>query len=161
MIAYKGLDVLLETLEALAARNDWRLTVAGEGPALTDEVLARLRRFPQVDARRGWLSDVEVEAMLREGDVLLAPYISATQSGMIAAAVALGKPCIVTRVGALAEQIGEGEAGWVAESPRTFAASVVSALDAPDAVWGEKCAGAVALAQRMWLAQSWRFLEAL
>jgi glycosyltransferase involved in cell wall biosynthesis len=106
MIAYKGLGVLADALMRIADRDDWRLTLVGDGPALDEAMLARFRMQQVTLARRAWLSDAELEQHIAACDVLLAPYLSATQSGPIAQALAYGKPCIVTPVSALPEQIG-------------------------------------------------------
>lgn len=162
MIAYKGLDLLADALDRIAARDDWRLTLVGEGPALTDAMLARLRR-PQVrHARRAWLSEAELEALIGDCDVLLAPYRSATQSGVVAQALARGKPCLVTPVGALSEQIGAGRAGWIASAAdgESVAKTMELLLDDPRART-EKSAAALALARDAWARDYWSWLEAL
>ena len=43
----------------------------------------------------------------------MCPYISATQSGVVASVLALGKPLIVTRVGGLPDMIVDGKSGLV------------------------------------------------
>jgi len=162
MIAYKGVDVLAEALPALAHRDDWRLTIAGSGPALDAAAAARFA-LPQIErVTRDWLSEAQLEALIAECDIVLAPYRSATQSGLLAQALAHGKPCVVTRVGALGEQIGDGAAGWVAEraDAGAFAAAVETALERPEEARA-KAQAAHALARAAWEHDYWRWLEEL
>jgi glycosyltransferase involved in cell wall biosynthesis len=160
MMAYKGLDVLEGALDLLRGRGDWRLVIAGEGLALTETRAARLRRA-NVEVRRGTMSDAALEALIAESDVLLAPYTSATQSGVVAQALAFGKPCVVTPVGALPEQIGQGAAGWISS-----AATSAAFADAIEAVlrsngMAEKSAGARLKAHAGWDDDYWNWLAAL
>jgi glycosyltransferase involved in cell wall biosynthesis len=158
MMAYKGVDILADALARLAQRDDWRLTVAGAGPEL-DDAMARRFELHQVErVSREWLSEAELDALIADCDVLLAPYRSATQSGVISQALAHGKPCVVTPVGALGEQIGDG--GWVAQraDAGAFAAALEQALGSADEV-RTKSAGALALARAAWRHDYWRWLE--
>jgi glycosyltransferase involved in cell wall biosynthesis len=160
MMAYKGVDLLAEAVSRLVQRNDWRLTVAGAGPAL-DAASARRFAHPQVERiTTDWLSEADLESLIKDCDIALAPYLSATQSGVLAQALSNGKPCVVTPVGALSEQIGGGAAGWLAE--RTDAAACVAvmeqALDSP-AERQAKAGAALALARAAWQHDYWRWLE--
>ena len=160
MIAYKGADMLADALQQLAHRNDWRLTVAGAGPAL-DDAAAKRFQLPQTErVTRDWLTEAEMEQEIAACDIVLAPYRSATQSGLAAQALAHGKPCVVTPVGALAEQIGDGAAGWIAAQAdaAAFAAALQQALSSADERRA-KAAGALRLARAAWQHDYWRWLE--
>lgn len=156
MIAYKGLDLLAEALELIAARDDWRLTIAGEGPALDDAARTAFARFPQVTIKSGYVPDVD--ALIDEHDLVLAPYISATQSGVVAQAMARGRAVVATDVGALREQVGAG--GWVsAANPQAFGALLVEALgDARER--STKGRRALEIARAAWADASWTWLGA-
>jgi glycosyltransferase involved in cell wall biosynthesis len=159
MMAYKGVDILAGALPRLAHR-DWRLTIAGAGPAL-DEAAAQRFTGPQIErVSRDWLTEAELDALIAACDIVLAPYRSATQSGLLAQALAHGKPCIVTPLGGLMEQIGDGVGGWVAErgDSKAFAAAVEHALASADEREA-KAQGALALARAAWQHDYWRWLE--
>jgi glycosyltransferase involved in cell wall biosynthesis len=133
LLKYKGLDILAEALDQLQHRDDWRLTIAGNG----DErafVLREFSRFRQVDLSRiAWLLEAEVDTLIATHDIIICPYTEASQSGVLPEAFSLGIPAIVTPVGALPEQIGFGKAGWLAETatPADLAAAMRAALDNP------------------------------
>lgn len=162
MIAYKGVDILSDALTSLASRDDWRLTVGGAGPAL-DEAAAKRFELAQVERiSREWFTEAELEQQIADSDIVLAPYRSATQSGVVAQALAHGKPIVAAPVGALGEQIGEGAAGWLAEraNAEAFAAALRQALGSAEERRA-KAAGAMALARAAWQHDYWRWLEEL
>lgn len=161
MIPYKGLDVLADALAQIVDRDDWRLTIAGHGPALTEEMAGRFS-WPQVaQARRDWLSDQELDELIVSHDVLLAPYRSATQSGVVAEALVAGRPVVATPVGALPEQLRYGEAGWIADgsSPEAFAAALRLMLDASADDFAAKGARARNLNEEAWTSGTWDWLQ--
>ena len=125
-------------------------------------VTHHLRHFrdKRVEVRREAFSDAALSALIAENDVLLAPYTSATQSGVVAQALAFGRPCVVTPVGALPEQIGHGAAGWIASAatPAAFADAIVAAL-MPNAIT-QKSAGARLKARAGWDESYWDWLAA-
>lgn len=158
MIAYKGVELLAEAANRISSRADWRLIIAGAGPALDDKMAARFA-LPQVERiAREWVSDEELERLLAGSDALLAPYRSATQSGVIAQAMALGTPCVANPVGALPEQVGAG--GWIAPgvSAEAFAAAMTQAIDGDRAA---KARAAHDIARAAWERDYWGWLEAL
>ena len=159
LMRYKGLGLLADALGALSERRDWRLTVAGAGPEAA-QATDLFKSFTQAaPVRAGWLDDEALLDLLREHDVLLAPYISATQSGTVAEALALGMPVIATPAGGLAEQVGAG--GWVSASidAKVYAETLARAL-ADRAGYVEKSAAALNHARAAWSCD-WGWLEAL
>lgn len=158
MVAYKGATLLADSLDLLCHRDDWRLNVVGAGPAMTEALRQRFDH-PQIEAFRDtFVSHNELNRYFADCDVVLAPYLEASQSGVIAEALAHAKPCLVTPVGALAEQIGDGEAGWVVDAvtARAFADKLEHVLAHDNA---SQRAGAARIANDHWNADNWRWLE--
>jgi len=109
---YKGLDVLLEALpQAAAAVPDLVLLVAGEfydDAGAHREMIRRLAIDDRVRIRDAYIPTEEVATYFSAADVLVHPYRSATQSGVVRTAQAFGVPVIATDVGALADDVGDG-----------------------------------------------------
>ena len=114
LIAYKGLDLLAEACRLMAGRDDFTLTIAGDGP-MKAAVEADFSGLPAVDlSYLRHLTEEEIDALIASHDVLVCPYRDASQSAVIAEAVLAGVPSIVTPAGALPEQVDFGRAGSVA-----------------------------------------------
>lgn len=110
---YKGVELLLEALKS--AENDiWEcLTIAGK-PLYKIQTLSNSKiRFI-----RNWLSMEEIADLINRHDVLILPYKSATQSGVITLGISAAIPMICTKMGGLPEQLAEDEAVWT--EPDTF-----------------------------------------
>jgi glycosyltransferase involved in cell wall biosynthesis len=58
------------------------------------------------------------------------PYVSATGSGIVQTAYAMGRPVLATRVGCLPEVVEHGRTGYLVEkeSPQAICAAVVDFL---------------------------------
>jgi glycosyltransferase involved in cell wall biosynthesis len=110
---YKGVEVLLRAVRLLLDRGvEVSLTVAGqvwgdEG-ALVSQI-EELGLTGDVILRNAYIPDAELNDLLASHHALVAPYLHATQSGVIPLALAAGRPVVATRVGGLAEQVREGE----------------------------------------------------
>lgn len=116
ILAYKGLGLLLEAVRLL--RRDFpevELIVAGQGH-LRDENQAALRELGAKVINR-WLEAGEVSRIIEEGDLLVAPYTSASQSGVLPLAYAHALPVVATQVGGLQEQVLPGETGLLSGPP--------------------------------------------
>ena len=128
---YKGLHVLLEALPAVAdALPDLHLVVAGE----PYDDAARYRRLidrhdlqDRVTWHDAYVPSEAVPRYFAAADLVVQPYVSATQSGVAQIATHFEVPMIVTDVGGLAEEVPDEEAGFVVppEDPPALAEAVV------------------------------------
>lgn len=120
---YKGLDLLAEAYADLRRRFPVTLRVVGEGDAAA---LGALAALPDVTVERRWVPETEVASLFDAADVLVLPYFEASQSGVLATALALGVPTVATPVGGLREQIVSGSTGLLAQA--VTGAAVADAL---------------------------------
>jgi glycosyltransferase involved in cell wall biosynthesis len=112
--AYKGLDVLIRAFLKLQSRwPDLRLNIVGEGDMRPFRKL--LDGAKNVTVVNNWVDDAAVGTIFRENEIVVVPYVSASQSGVIALAAQFGCPVIATKVGAIPEQIRNGDTGLLVE----------------------------------------------
>ena len=71
-------------------------------------------RLPARAEYRGWTDDVEV--YLRAADVFVLPSHVEGMSNALLEAMAMGLPCVATRVGAAAEMIDDGHSGLLVDA---------------------------------------------
>ena len=64
----------------------------------------------------GYIPDKDVEQYFAAADLVVLPYVSATQSGIAQIAFGFEKPVIVTDVGGLPDVVENGKTGYVVES---------------------------------------------
>jgi glycosyltransferase involved in cell wall biosynthesis len=87
-----------------------------------------------------YISNEEISTYFSAADVVVLPYISATQSAIVPVAYHFNKPVIVTNVGGLAEVVTNGRTGFIVppQNPKAFADAVVK-------FYHEKCESGFAL----------------
>ena len=127
---YKGLRYLLDAM-ALVRREiaDVTLLVVGEfGPdrAQYEEQIDSLKIRDCLRLYDGYIPDSEVENYFAACDLVVLPYVSATQSGIVQIAYGFEKPVAATAVGGLPDVVREGETGCLA-APKD-AASLAGAI---------------------------------
>lgn len=98
---YKGIDVLLEAFRGMTDASLW---IVGRPRMPTGEIEeaarasgGRIRFVPR------FITDVELAAYFRRADVVVLPYREIDQSGVIATALAFGKPIVASAVGGFRE----------------------------------------------------------
>ncbi|MEE9162604.1 MAG: glycosyltransferase [Candidatus Neomarinimicrobiota bacterium] len=133
---YKGLGQLLEAARELLRRGArFHLRVAGEfyqgyrqaAQQVTDWGLAE-----HVTLEDRFVPDGEVAAYFSAADVVVLPYLSATQSGVVQIAYQFERPVVVTDVGGLPETVTEGETGFVVPTGDSGALADILAGNLPD-----------------------------
>lgn len=136
--AYKGLSLLLEAFRQIAERQtDLSLTVVGSGDL--DAQAARLARHPRIHLDNRWIPEHEVAAIFNAADLVIAPCLEASQSGVVESAYGMGLPVVVTPVGGLCEQVIHGETGLIATAATSEAlAQAILALVTDDALY-QRC----------------------
>ena len=128
---YKGLKVLLDSMPAVVKElPDVRLVVAGE--CYEDEqeyrsFVARNDLATHVVLKLEYIPEQEIADLFSSADVVVQPYISATQSGVAQIAYHFDRSLIVTDVGGLAEIVPHEQAGLVVppEDPDALAKAIV------------------------------------
>jgi glycosyltransferase involved in cell wall biosynthesis len=105
---YKGLDVLLDAWRGIDGAELW---IVGR-PRMPIEPL-RARAPANVRFVSRYVSDAELPAFFRRADAVVLPYSRTErfdQSGVLATALAFGKPTLVTDVGGFGEVAATGAA---------------------------------------------------
>jgi len=127
---YKGLSYLIEAMPLIRRRVPARLLVVGEfyeDKAPYAELAERLGVASAIRFEDRYVGNEEVEAFFVASDLVILPYVSATQSGIVQIALAFDRPLVVTAVGGLPEAIAPGRTGFVVppRDPAALAAAVV------------------------------------
>ena len=122
--SYKGLDIGLRAL-AEAGIDDVRLSIVGEFWERRSETEALIRQLDldeKVELVPRYVSDQEAAEYFHRSDVVIAPYRSATGSGVVAMAQWYCRPVLASNVPGLAQAVTDGRTGWL------FPAGDVSAM---------------------------------
>lgn len=130
--AYKGLKTLLEAFpEVLKCFDgDIRLIIAGEFYDSPDEYIKTINRLgiaDKIDIHNRFIPNEDVGTYFSAADVLVLPYASASQSGVVPAAFGYCKPVISTEVGGLPEVIKHGKTGMLCppSDPKALSKSII------------------------------------
>jgi glycosyltransferase involved in cell wall biosynthesis len=118
---YKGIDTLLEAFRSVEGAELW---VAGN-PRMDIEPLRRLAAEAPGRVRflTRFVEDAEIPAIMRRADLVVLPYRDVEHSGVLYAALAFGKPLVLSAVGGFPEVAESGAARLVPpEGPATLAA---------------------------------------
>ncbi len=134
VMAYKGLPDLLTAARVLVERAmpSLKLVVAGRGPALED-VRSELDA-DHVEVFDQFVPDDVVAQLFLDTELVVLPYLEASQSGILAVASAFGKPVLVTDVGELGEIVRATGMGIVVppSDPEALSTAISRVLENPE-----------------------------
>ena len=126
----KGLEYLIKAEPFIRNHlSNYRIIVAGKCGAFD-----RYEKYIEPDAKikiiNEYIPNKEVPKYFRDASVVVLPYISATQTGIIPLAYSFGKPVIATKVGSIPEIVEDGITGLLVESrdEKALASAIVSLL---------------------------------
>jgi len=127
---YKGLDVLLRAMPIVLKSIKVKLLIVGEfygDEAATRKQIADLGLEQWIDIRSEYVPNDQVAPYFCAADVVVLPYRSATQSGIVQIAYNFNKPVIATDVGGLSEVVIDGMTGRILppEDERTLAEAII------------------------------------
>lgn len=116
---YKGLKYLLKAMPIIIKQlSEVKLLIVGDFAGDKEdylEIIKKLKLEDSVEIYDGYIPDEEVEQFFSATDLVVLPYESATQSGIVQIAYGFEKPVIVTNVGGLPEVVIDGKTGYVVE----------------------------------------------
>lgn len=122
---YKGLKYLLKAMPMIKAKlPNCRLMVVGSfGEDKQDylTLIEQLEIYDVVFLKDDYTPDNEIEKYFAATDLVVLPYIDATQSGIVQISFGFEKPVVVTNVGGLPDVVMDGISGYVIE-PRSLSA---------------------------------------
>jgi glycosyltransferase involved in cell wall biosynthesis len=139
---YKGLVYLIEAMPLIREKVPAKLLVVGEfyeDSRPYTELAARLGLDTAVRFESRYVGNEEVESYFVASDLVILPYVSATQSGIVQIAIAFDRPVVVTDVGGLPEAVEREKTGFVvpARDPAALARVVVRFFEEG---WGPRMA---------------------
>jgi glycosyltransferase involved in cell wall biosynthesis len=114
--AYKGLAQLFEAMPAVLAKLAVDVVVVGQFWEPKEQYLALVERLGIAEHVRivdRYVPDEEVADWFAVADVVVLPYLSATQSAVAALAFQQGRPVISTAVGGIPEAVADGVTGLI------------------------------------------------
>jgi glycosyltransferase involved in cell wall biosynthesis len=128
---YKGVDVLLDAFRSV---TDAELWIVGRPLGVSlDALREQASRVPgRVRFVPRFVSDRELPAYFRRADVVALPHRDAEQSGVLFAALAFGKPIVMSDVGGFGEVAATGAGTLVPlGDPQALAARLQELVDDP------------------------------
>ena len=131
ILAYKGVDMLLDAIPAVLAKfPDEKFVIAGKplncslNLQLVEQYKANIQLIPE------HISTVELAGLIGNAKFIVCPYRDATQSGVLMTAYALGKVVVGSDVGAFPEYIHHDINGVLAKpDPVSIANAIIGALE--------------------------------
>ena len=116
---YKGLDLLIRAADVLKKNlTDFKILAIGdcyENPEPYSNMIDEHNINDIFDLKLKFVPHNEVSLYFSAADIIVLPYKSATQSGIVPVAYHFNKPVIVTNVGGLSEIVQEGKTGYIVE----------------------------------------------
>lgn len=124
---YKGLKYLLDAMPSVRETiPEVQLFVVGDF-ANAEEKESYVNQIKAnhvedcVAVYDGYIPDQEVEKFFAASDLVVLPYESATQSGIVQIAYGFEKPVVATNVGGLPDVVTDGKTGYVVEAKNSAA----------------------------------------
>lgn len=128
---YKGLKYLIQAMpEIVRQLKEVKLLIVGD---FADEeqkdsyvnLIKQCSVQKAVEIYDDYIPDKEVEKFFAACDLVVLPYTSATQSGIVQIAFGFEKPVVVTNVGGLPDVVEDGKTGYVVEAKEAALAESV------------------------------------
>jgi glycosyltransferase involved in cell wall biosynthesis len=128
--AYKGLKCLIRAMAKVVNSIDCVLLIVGEFYESKEEYLTLIKQLgleQHIIVRDEYVKNEAVSLYFSSADVVVLPYVTATQSGIVQVAFGLNKPVITTNVGGLPEAVEDGKTGFIVdpESPDKLAEAIL------------------------------------
>lgn len=109
---YKGIEILVSAMQLISRSNpNLRVIIAGAGQL----DLGKLIDLPNLEIINRHLSNKEIAALNQLATIVVCPYTSASQSGVVMTAFAFDNPVVATNVAALPEFVEDGVTGVIIE----------------------------------------------
>ena len=114
---YKGLEVLIEANKYLTDKlTDYQILICGESYSNTkfyNQIIEKNSIGNEIKWVNKFIPDDEVSTYFSASDLVVLPYLSASQSGIIPLAYSYQKPVVASDIKGIKEMILEGKTGYL------------------------------------------------
>lgn len=117
---YKGIGLVVDSWaksERLHNNPHCHLLVVGKNRNVEKSVFDKARTFMNVFVLDEQLDDISFDAYLKLSSVILLPYISISQSGLMFSAMCSNIPILVSDIGGLTDPLHYAKVGWCLGEP--------------------------------------------
>lgn len=114
---YKGSDIIRDVWyknRYLHDKTKYHLVIVGKRGNIDFSCIENIENVTIIDS---YVSDVDFQSYMRIGDVLLMPYRRISQSGVLATAINVHIPIVVSNKGGLTEPLEIADVGWCIGEP--------------------------------------------
>jgi len=118
---YKGVELMIEAF-AESGLNESKLVVAGK----SNYTLKIENQPANVTLIDKYLTELEFSELINQADVIVLPYLEATQSGVVTLGIESATPMICTNVGGISEQVSETDVVFCNPSQESIANAFIS-----------------------------------
>lgn len=124
---YKGVELLVEAMKSVPADLYDKLIIAGKSNynLEIDNLNGKVELYDK------WLTNEDMARFISQCDIMLFPYLEASQSGVATLAINYAKPSIVTNVGAFKEQFDEESVIFTAPNSAELTKAIIYLLQNP------------------------------
>lgn len=127
---YKGLQTLLKAMPLVLKTMRVKLLVVGEfydDESAYQTLIRDMNLQDHITVKSDYVPNDEVKLYFSACDVVVLPYSSATQSGIVQIAYQFDRPVIATNVGGLPEVVLDGKTGFLVppDDPERLAEAIV------------------------------------
>lgn len=130
LLPYKGFNLLNKALDYVKTDKPYLFRIVGHGPK--SKVLDLLNQRKNVIVENRWIPENEIASIVEWADAVILPYEEASQSGVLAIALAFSKPVLITRVGGLVEQCHNKDFVFLCDpDPEDIARNIEKILNLP------------------------------
>ncbi|MFT7237010.1 MAG: glycosyltransferase involved in cell wall biosynthesis [Cyclobacteriaceae bacterium] len=112
---YKGLEILIESLDKISYDGEWEVTIAGQVEYDIDLLIESQNKRANIHWLINYIPDNEVELLFNKAGVVVMPYLKIDTSGLLYLAKSYGKLIIAPKLGIFEENIDNGENGILFE----------------------------------------------
>ncbi|MDT3435566.1 glycosyltransferase family 4 protein [Haloarcula sp. 1CSR25-25] len=131
---YKGIDVLGDAIPKIQSEcPEATVTLAGKGD-ISKYLPADIANSEFVQIYNEFIPDEKVGKFFRNADVVVLPYKSGSQSGVLTISYEYRTPVVVTNVGSLPEAVTEGETGYIVPSndPDSLSEAIIGIISSEE-----------------------------